>query len=192
MRFPSVPLPEAAGPSMAMIIDSRSSELCPELCHQFRKVWEARRDHARIVDRDCLACAEAKREECHGDAVIHVGRDKAAAFDLSTTHDDQIIALDSRLHTACRKASGSGRQPIAFLLLEFRQPLHAGLALGEASEAGKHRIFIDHRRRALWRYVDALESACPHPDVAHRLPGFETMIELFDVCTHLAQGLDEA
>src|SRR5262249_59966945 len=106
MRLPSVPFPEAAGPSMAMIMLCQSSELCSELCHQLRKVGEAGCDHARIVDRHCLACAEAECEKGHGDAMIHVRRDQPSAFDLSSTHDNEILAFDARLDTACRKPCG--------------------------------------------------------------------------------------
>src|SRR5262249_15226309 len=102
------------------------------------------------------------------------------------------IALDSRLHTASRKATGSGRQPIAFLHLEFLHSFHAQLALGEASAAGKHRAFIVHPPRAFWRHAEPLETASPPPDVAHRLAASDATIELLDVGTELPQSLDAA
>src|SRR6188472_1625916 len=130
MRLPSAPFPEAAGPSMAMIMRSRSLELRAKLCHQLCKVGEAGRNHARIVDRDRLARGKAEREKGHGNAVIHMRCDETAAFDLSPPHDGEIVALDARLDPAGGKPGSSSRKAITLLHLELRQSFHAGLALG--------------------------------------------------------------
>src|SRR6185295_4395575 len=88
----------------AMIMRSRSSELRAKLCQQLRKVGEAGRNHARIVDRNRLARGKAKREKGHGNAMIQVRRNETAAFDLSLSHNNEIVALDARLYPVGGKA----------------------------------------------------------------------------------------
>ena len=70
--------------------------------------------------------------------------------------------------------------------------MHPRLALGEGGEAGEHRIFVDHRGRALGRDVDAFERARLDAEIADGLAAFEAAVEQLDVGAHLAQGLDEA
>src|SRR5262245_28504930 len=104
---------------MAMIMRSRSSELRAELCHQLRKVREASRNHAGIVDRDRLARGKAKRQKGHGNAMIHTRCDETAAFDLSLSHNNEIVALDARLDPAGGKPGSGSRKAITLLHLEL-------------------------------------------------------------------------
>src|SRR5262245_9665435 len=125
---------------MAMIMRERSSELGSESRHHLHEIREARCDHAHVIDRDRIARTKTKREKRHGDAMVHMCRDEAAAFYASLPYDDEIVAFDARLDAARGKSCGSCREPIAFLHLQLREPFHARLALGIAGKASKHRI----------------------------------------------------
>ena len=52
---PSVPLPEAAGPSMAMIMADSVPDRGAEFAHQRHEGRKARGDHRPIIDRHRLA-----------------------------------------------------------------------------------------------------------------------------------------
>src|SRR5262245_23599816 len=101
MRCASVPLPDAAGPSMAMIMSdamgSSRSVGCRERraqpLHQRAELGKAGGDHGGVVDRDRPVGAEAERQEGHGDAVVEVGGDRAAAAYAATTCNNQGIAV---------------------------------------------------------------------------------------------------
>src|SRR5262245_18248018 len=56
-----------------------SGKLRAEAAHQAEKIGEARRNECGVVDRDRFSARKAHHQERHGDAVIHVGRDGAAA-----------------------------------------------------------------------------------------------------------------
>src|SRR5262245_43571983 len=102
MRFASVPLPDAAGPSMAMIMTQASAWTPPpggggtptaavekgttpsrrslrhrvgraQPLHQRAELGKAGGDNGRVVDGDGPVGAEAERQEGHGDAVIQMG-----------------------------------------------------------------------------------------------------------------------
>ena len=48
---------------------------------------------------------------------------------------------------------GDGGEPVGFLDPQFLQPLHQRFALGEGGGDRQHRIFVDHRGRALGRHA---------------------------------------
>src|SRR4029078_6541470 len=60
-----------------------------ELRHQRAKIGKARRDHGRVVDGDRLTRAKPERKKGHGDAMVHMRRNQAAAFDPAFSVHDQ-------------------------------------------------------------------------------------------------------
>ena len=96
MRLASVPLPDAAGPSMAMII-ARALQLAesgaPTLVHEAANSGKLVATIARVVDGHRLAAGEPHGEKGHGDAVIEVRRDGAAAADLACAAHGERVAF---------------------------------------------------------------------------------------------------
>ena len=136
---------------------------------------------------------QAHRQKAHGDAVIHMGGDRAAA-------GNAVAPMPSTVRR--RRFPGSARhwrpaprdrgQPVAFLDPQFFQPAHHGRAFGKGGGDGQDGIFVDHRGRALRRHLDALQpewrttrSPISSPPLARRLANF-------DLRAHFQQGLDQA
>jgi hypothetical protein len=58
-------------------------------------------------------------------------------------------------------------------------PKHHRLALGEGGGDGEHRIFVDHRRRAIRRHGDALQLRTAHAQIGDILAAGIARIERF-------------
>ena len=72
----SVPLPEAAGPSIAMIMAASARNGRRAFPCSVRKLGKARRDHRRVVDGHRLVGGEPHDEEAHGDAMVEMRGDE--------------------------------------------------------------------------------------------------------------------
>ena len=178
----SVPLPEAAGPSIAMIIGDAPGNSRSEPGHHLEEARETRRDHRAVIDRDRAARGEAHDQEAHGDAVVEMGRDRAAARGLALAAlDDEIVALDRVRDAAGRKARRDRRETIAFLDAQFAQAAHARLASREGRGDREHRIFVDHGGRARGRHVDAAKLARAHAQIGDLLAAFLARVQRLDV-----------
>ena len=121
-----------------------------------------------------LSDGQSHHQRRHRDAVIHVGGDEAAARDMAPAFDDQIVARYLDLDAVDAQHGGGGFQPVGFLDPQFLQAAHDGGALGEGGRDSEHEIFVDHRRRAFGRHLDATQLRGAHPQLRHRLAGVET------------------
>ena len=138
------------------------ARLAPSAVIRAAKIGKARGDHGGVVDR-APACSAARpmHQEAHGDAVIEMRRDHAAARDLARRRRARSDRRPrSRVVTpaASRPAATAARRS-DLLHAQFVQAAHARLAAGERGRDREHGIFVDHRGRALGRHVDALERA---------------------------------
>ena len=80
MSLASVPLPDAAGPSMAMNHARRpSAKRAPRPCISTRNSGKLVAIMAVSSTVTGRSARKPERKERHGDAVIEVGRDRAAA-----------------------------------------------------------------------------------------------------------------
>ena len=94
---------------------------------------------------------------------------------------DQVVAVDFAVDAVALQARGDRRQPVGFLHPQFVKAAHPRLALGEARRHREDRIFVDHRRRALGRHVDALQRAARTRRSATSSPPSSRAIQHFDV-----------
>ena len=78
-----------------------------EAAHQVLIFGEAGGDHGDVIHRDRLLRRQAHGEEAHGDAVIHVGGDGAAAGHLSPCRSRS----GRRLRSSCGDAIGGRARP---------------------------------------------------------------------------------
>ena len=126
--------------------------------------------------------------------MVEPGRDHAAAETLAArhaAHRQPILALGA-VDTVCFQPAGDGSETIAFLDAQFVQALHQRFASGKGGGGGKHRIFVDHRRRTFRRNGDTLEVGRAHAQVSHVLATGKAGIHDLDVGTHLLQRQDQA
>ena len=84
------------------------------------------------------------------------------------------------------------RQAVGFLDAQLLEAAHARGAFREGRGHRQDRIFVDHRRRALRRHIDALERGRPHAEVRHLLADVAAQVERLDVGAHLPQRRDQA
>ena len=106
--------------------------------------------------------------------------------------DDQRVAIDLRRDTIRRQRRRGRRQSIAFLDLQFAEPVHARLARGERRDNREDRIFVDHARCAIGGNVDALQGRIANADIGDRLAAFLALVLEGDVAAHLFQRGVEA
>ncbi len=164
----------------------------PSALHERDELGKARRHHARVVDRHRLAAGQPHGEKCHGDAVVEVRRDRAAAAHAARATDRERIAFGARDDAVGRQPGNGRRQPVALLHLQLGQAVHARLAIGEGGDDGEDRILVDHARRAMRRDVHAGELRVAHADVGDGLAPLLAHVRERDVGPHLAQHLVEA
>ena len=87
----SVPLPEAAGPSMAMIIGNAPPAAPSELWN-VGKLVAIMRESSIAIGR---ARGKAETKKAHRDAMVEMGLDQAAARDIAAAAlDDEIVTVD--------------------------------------------------------------------------------------------------
>ena len=121
--------------------------------HHVDEAREAGLDHGGVVDAAPALARQPHHERRHGDAVIHVGRDEAAAGERG-----RCRARSGRrpLSTATPLCAAS-RRCAAMRSLSFTRsssmPRMIVVALGEGGGDGEDRIFVDHRGRALGRHA---------------------------------------
>src|SRR5438270_316402 len=104
--------------------------------------------------------------------MIHVGCDKAAAWNMAPALDDQIVAGNLDLDAIDAQHIGGRRQAVGFLDTQFLQPPHDGSTFRKGSSHRQYQISVDHRRRTRRRHLDAPEFQAAHGQFPHRLPGF--------------------
>src|SRR5262249_57168232 len=88
-----------------------SRKLRAESAHEAEKIREARRDECAVVDRDRLSARKAHHQERHGDAMVHVGGDGAAARHGALAVHDEIVALDRNLGAVRDEPRGGRGEP---------------------------------------------------------------------------------
>src|SRR5262249_42754717 len=140
--FASVPLPDAAGPSIAMITltlpwrgrvacrrragrgERGSRKLAAQGSHQLNESREARGNKGRVVHLHWLLARESEHQRRHGDTMIHVGGDEAAATRAAITVHDEIVAFDLDGDTVAREQRGGRGKPIGFLDAQLFEAAH--------------------------------------------------------------------
>ena len=133
-----MPLPEAAGPSMAMIMAGSVRIGGAELPHQRDEGREARLDHGAVVDGHRVAGGEPHDEERHGDAVVEMGRDRAAARDRAAEPvHDEIVALDRVGTPACASPPATAARRSDSFTRSSCRPSHPGRPFGEGRRDGE-------------------------------------------------------
>src|SRR5271169_20282 len=75
-----------------------SVQISPEPAHKIDESGKARGDETRIVDPYRLRARHPHHQRRHGNAVIHVRRDEAAANRTALPLHDEIIAGDFDRH----------------------------------------------------------------------------------------------
>ena len=98
-----------------------------------------------------------------------MGRNRAAAGRPALAVDDQVVAVDLDLDPVRLEVVGDGGEPIGFLHAQLLKPAHDGGAMGEARSHRQDRLFVDHRRRARGRHLDAAQRGRPHAEIGHLL-----------------------
>ena len=156
------------------------------------KSGKAGGDEGGVVDLDRLVGRAAHHQRRHRDAMIHVGGDEAAAGHMAAAFDDQIVAGDLDLDAVDAQHGGGGFEPVGFLDAQFLQAAHDGRALGKGGRDRQHQIFVDHRRRALRRHLDAAQFRGAHAQLRHRLAGIAAQFAFLDRGAHLAQRREQA
>ena len=132
-------------------------------------------------------------KKAHGDAVIHVGGDRAAAGHapprLRPVRSSPSISIVTPL--ACKTARHRG-QPVAFLDAQFLQPAHH-----RACRRRRRRprpgsdIRRSSRARASAGTSTPFSSRMAHDQIADLLAAAVAAVGDFDVRAHLQQGLDQ-
>ena len=163
------------------------SNVAPSPSIAGRKVGKAGGDHGGVVDRHRFPAREPHDQEAHGDAVIHMGRDQAAALRDAAALDDEIVALDRVRNVRGGEAGGDRGETVAFLDPELVQAAHPRRPGGEGRGDREDRIFVDHRGRARGGHVDARERARPHAQVGDLLAALDARVENGDLGPHLEE-----
>ena len=89
--------------------------------HEGAELGEAGGDHGRVVDRHGAVGAQAQREEGHGDAMVEVGGNHAAAAHALAAADHERVAVDLGCHAVRQQARRRRSQPVALLHLQLGQ-----------------------------------------------------------------------
>ena len=189
MRFASVPLPEAAGPSMAMIIASCPAprEVAPTLSMRPRN--SGKLVATIVVSSTVTGCSagEPQGQKGHGDAVIEVRRDRAAAAARACAAHGRAYRLRPRPRRRWREPGDGRGEPVALLHLELGEAIHARVALGKRGDDRQHRIFVDHAEGARSRgTATPFKRRIAHADVGDRLAALFARVQERDVGAHLA------
>ena len=165
----SVPLPEAAGPSTAMIIGARPlSNWAPKPLHQPWKSGKLVAIMRCVVDGDRVGGGEAHDEEGHGDAVVHEGRDQAAAADRDR-HRPRANPRRCGTRHHWPRARRQWRPFDRFPSPAARGGPPSGWCPRQSCGNRKDREFVDHRGGASGRDKNAAQRRAPRPDAAQRL-----------------------
>ena len=193
-----MPLPEAAGPSMAMTTSSR-----PSRSSRAERRSSASTKPGKLVSmvapssmRDRLLAppcpAPGRPWRCDGRAAVAIAAPPAGG--RAGAVDDQAVALDRDRDAAGGEARRRSRASRSLSLTRSSaRPCITRAALGEGGGDGEDRIFVDHRRRALGRHVDAL--AARPARTRDRRPARRPRSRRFsivDVGAHFDQRLEQA
>ena len=101
---------------------------------------------------------QAHHQRRHGDAMVHVGRDRAAArharpLPCTIRSSPAISTVDA----VGAQHVGGGGEAVGFLDAQLLEAAHHGGAVREGRRDREHRILVDHRGRALGRHLDAAQ-----------------------------------
>ena len=99
--------------------------------HHVDEAREAGRDERGVVDPHRLLARKPHHQRRHRDAVIHVGRDQAAAGGAALAVHDQVVALDLDVDAVQAQHRGGRGEAVGFLHAQFLQAAHARRAFGE-------------------------------------------------------------
>ena len=104
----------------------------------------------KAVSSTVTGCSrrETHHERRHRNAMVHMGRDQAAARHTAAALDDQVVARDLDLDAVDAQHRGGGSEPVGFLDAQFLQAAHA---------RGRRRR--KRRRRRGSRYSSIIEGA---------------------------------
>ena len=128
-----------------------------------------------------LLCGKAHDEERHGDAVVEMGRDRAAAPDpCRRAVNDQVVAFDLESTPAsARPAATAARRSDSFTRSSCSPCIRV---VPSAKAAATARIgyssIIDGARQA--GTVTPVEPACAHAQVRDRLAAFVALVQALD------------
>ncbi len=111
---------------------------------------------------------------------------------MTPAFDDQIVAGYLDLDAVDAQHVGGRLQPVGFLDAQFLEAAHDGGAFGKRRRHRQHQIFVDHRRRAFRRHLDAAQFRGAHAQLRHRLAGIAAQFAFLDRSAHLAQGREQA
>ena len=184
-RRASVPLPAAAGPSIAMIRGGLHGQTAgriaaPSAVHQLDEAGETGVDEPGIVDGDRRSAASPSTSAAHRDAVVHMRRDHPAAR--------------QRRHQ-CRARSGRRPRPrprtpftdssaavaASRSLSLTRSSFRPRIRVVPGGAGGGHRqdrIFVDHARRALRRHVHRAQRAWRRLKIADRFAALDPAVSV--------------
>ena len=172
--------------------DHERRDLGAEPVHEVDEAGKAGVDRRPVVDADRRRRRHAEDEKGHGDAMVELRRDGAAARRRhSSAVDGQAVAVGRDLSPAGGETADDGVEPIALLDAQLAEPVHHRAAVRGGGGDGKDRIFVDHARRALGRHLDAVQRAGAHRQIGDRLAAFVMLARDGDVRAHLAQRFDE-
>ena len=161
-----VPLPDAAGPSMAMIIGNwRQAAIISST--KFGKLVAIMEVSSTVTGE---VRAKAQYEKAHGDAMIHMGLQLARRLSQSPVPaHDQIVAFDARFDTAGIEPAAVAARRSLSLTFNSSRPCICVSPFGEGGDHGENGIFVDHGGGPLRRHVDAAKFARFDAEIADRL-----------------------
>ena len=125
--------------------------------------------------------------------MIEPRRDVPAALDRATRagHRQAVVSRLDRNATGL-EAGDDGGQAVALLDAQLGEPVHHRRALGEGGGDREHRVFVDHRRRARRRHLDALERPGADVNVGDRFAAFLALVAERDIGAHFGKRRQQA
>ena len=152
---------------------------------------KARRDEGGVVHRDRLLARETHHQRRHGNAVIHVGGDGAAARRTAGAADDQVVTVDLGRDSVYAQHGRRAGEAVGFLDPQLTEAAHAGVAFRESGGDRKDRIFVDHGRCAHRRHLDAAQCTRTHAQVGDLLAALGAALQHLDRRAHLGERREQ-
>src|SRR5690606_7990941 len=147
-------------------------------------------DVGAVVNADRRRGAQRGDAEGHGDAVIAVGPDVAAA-DRAAVDDDAVRGRFG-LYAQRLQTIGHDLNAVGFLDAQLLGATQHGAPFGAGGGDEQHREFVDGQRHQVLGNVDALELGRAYAQVGHRLAADFTRVLQGDVTAHQLENLDHA
>ena len=125
-----------------------------QLAHQAQEARETGRNRANVIDHHWLFANEAKNEEAHGDAVVVMGDDGAAAWRFSAfAINHKVVALFPRVDAIGAKPGDDGGKAVTLLHAQFGKPAHDAASARTGGGDGQNGVFINHTRSDVGRHI---------------------------------------